>query len=836
MNGNELADVLKYPGGEWRAHEPLPKEWWKTDFPYGEALEMGYQLSPEETRKYYERRGEWPTPEKSEEEKIRAELDAFNKQITKLMYSPEFMALSEMEKYSIHNEIRTERNKITDRMEKKVQAGRVAQKQAEADVSVQRLLSAAGKGIIDEAQLVYFLEDAGWSPEKIKTMTDVVPDKLNQLDEVNLQKARREEEAAGRPFPTTEVRKLLTSFYNEEIDDLGLAAGLYGLKLPDEQVKNLTPIKMDAYKTLQAKQLAGVIDEDVEDRRVRAELKKLYPEMATKDFSYQAWQDTKIAYLNYELDVKAGKREEATDKLNDFVQRENIAFRSEQAIIGQKNWETEQQNSLNEIDRQYDLDVKELGHKIATEKKDSESRRIESVGEIRAIEYRHEENVTKLGQEQADSLRDHERAIVNDKFAQGEVLHQRGVTDKEFIQDTYEFMETMQWNKDKFSESTRQFDVREENIMERFGVTEAGVTNRFEKGLAVEIGNLNLAIRKQGWTELEDIKAGEQWWADYSLQNKTEERIATMAILTYALKVKELGLDEAKHWLETVKAEKGWYFKEKTLQLDNEKANVLFLKTMSDIANNAEKVGIEQALADANIDIAYKKLEFDYTELEQKAQAEGTGAIEISSDLSVTLGNMSPEIQNDVTRMIKTVYDDKKGFYHPSDNEMIEISEFLFGAEDENRPKDRFAVNLDKDEFIRTCTSKFNWSDEVKGWCIMTRDKEYLWQNVINAGVTKGVYISPDIEEAVSKPGWFETGVSKTLGKIGETFKNWFTFTEPTGAGVGLAPQVTKTGNISTDAEKILRTYGEEISRSDMHKYLFDIGYSESEINSLMGG
>jgi len=60
MNGNELADILKYPGGEWRAGEVLPKEWWKTNFPYGEAERMGYRLSPEETRKFYERRKREP--------------------------------------------------------------------------------------------------------------------------------------------------------------------------------------------------------------------------------------------------------------------------------------------------------------------------------------------------------------------------------------------------------------------------------------------------------------------------------------------------------------------------------------------------------------------------------------------------------------------------------------------------------------------------------------------------------------------------------------------------------------------------------------------------------
>jgi len=65
MNGNELADVLRWPKGqeyqhEWYAGQQLPKEWWKTNFPYSEAERMGYRLSPEETRRSYERRKREP--------------------------------------------------------------------------------------------------------------------------------------------------------------------------------------------------------------------------------------------------------------------------------------------------------------------------------------------------------------------------------------------------------------------------------------------------------------------------------------------------------------------------------------------------------------------------------------------------------------------------------------------------------------------------------------------------------------------------------------------------------------------------------------------------------
>jgi len=50
MNGNELANILRYGGEEWQAGQRLPEEWWKTDFPYSQAELMGYRMSPEEIR------------------------------------------------------------------------------------------------------------------------------------------------------------------------------------------------------------------------------------------------------------------------------------------------------------------------------------------------------------------------------------------------------------------------------------------------------------------------------------------------------------------------------------------------------------------------------------------------------------------------------------------------------------------------------------------------------------------------------------------------------------------------------------------------------------------
>ena len=210
--------------------------------------------------------------------------------------------------------------------------------------------------------------------------------------------------------------------------------------------------------------------------------------------------------------------------------------------------------------------------------------------------------------------------------------------------------------------------------------------------------------------------------------------------------------------------------------------------------------------------------------------------VELSSDTTTTLSNM-PEHQDSAIKAVRAAYDDKTGkFYEPSRTEYNEVSDFLFGAEeDEEREQIRFGGNLSTEDYIEQCINTFGWSDELKGWCIKNRDDLTLWNTIIAAGTANDAYIAPEIEEAISKPGLFGR-MGRTLGGIGETLTRWFTFTEPVAPGIEPTTRVTRTGDIATDAENILTQYGEEISRSDMRKYLSDMGYSEAGINSVLGG
>ena len=77
---------------------------------------------------------------------------------------------------------------------------------------------------------------------------------------------------------------------------------------------------------------------------------EINPEMSFEGWDYGKWRNAEIAYLKYEEDVKAGKREQARDDLNEFVQKENLDFKTEQATIKQQNFVTERQDKLNALE------------------------------------------------------------------------------------------------------------------------------------------------------------------------------------------------------------------------------------------------------------------------------------------------------------------------------------------------------------------------------------------------------------------------------------------------------------------------------------------------------
>ncbi len=477
-------------------------------------------------------------------------------------------------------------------------------------------------------------------------------------------------------------------------------------------------------------------------------------------------------------------------------------YKNEQASTEQQNWATERQDKLDVFEEEKKQDIRDFGAEEGQRIFDNKMTTLDYLEDVRAAEAQEKLTGDK-------DLMNYTIAGIKEEHSWVQAIHTMGTKDKELAQSAYEFIQTFDFNKTK--EETR---AREFGQTYRLDVAqETAIQDRFEKSLTKEYTDLNLQIEKLG------------------LAREIETRLAQTATFTAMMEIKKYGLAEAKQRLDGAKAAKEWIFKERYWQLDSAEAETATFKIMSDIYNDAKRVGTQQALANANIVNMENKLKLEYKKLEQKE----IPVIELSSELSTTLSNM-PEHQEYAIKTVGAAYNDKTGkFYEPSRTEINEVSDFLFGAEDEGREQIRFGVNLNTEDYVEQCLNTFGWSDGLKGWCIKNRDDPTLWNTIIATGTANDSYISPEIEETIKKTGLFGR-IGKTLGGIGETLTRWFTFTEPVAPGIEPTTRVTRTGDIATDAENILTQYGEEISRSDMRKYLSDMGYSEAGINSVLGG
>ncbi len=530
-----------------------------------------------------------------------------------------------------------------------------------------------------------------------------------------------------------------------------------------------------------------------------------YPWLRLSDKKAGLFQGALEAKRRYDLD-------EDEQVFRQTLDTGKETFKQEQATTKHQEWGTERQDKLDALEVKKEQWTLDFGAERAQELFDNEMTTLDYLEKVRAAESN--EAITK-----DRDLKNYTIAGIKEEHSWVQAIHTMGIKDKEFVQSAYEFVMNFDFNK-----------VKEETRSKEFGQTyrldvtkEAAIQDRFTKEFTLEMDRLNNKIAVD--------------WADLELRGDIEQRISTMAMLNYTRLVKELGVREAEVEIKKLSEQREWWLQGEELRLDNEEAQLKFIETMSKIANDATKVGIQQALANASMTNMSNRLQFDYAKLAQDSINKGTSPIRISPSLSVTLGNMSSEMQDEVTRWMKTVYDEDKGFYHPKPEEWEKINNFLFGKEEgETRPQERFGVNLDVDEYVRGCAGQFDWSDQMKGWCTVTRDKEFMWEKVEANGAELGVFIAPDIEEAIKKPGLLSR-IGRTLGGIGETLTRWFTFTEPVAPGIERVMKAIPTGNLETDAQNVLTERGGETPWSEILSTLTSspFNYTETEVRVIFG-
>lgn len=623
----------------------------------------------------------------------------------------------------------------------------------------------------------------------------------------------------------TEIEKILNSKDYMMLDPEGRAKVLKVLQTiqlekekPVAGVSKVTPGKAVTAKKEPAKreeprgvQLRTVGGEVIKERAGKWTEEELTPEQRIAKRTEELKRDEYYRQLAVkrerpELFVPLEEREfeykKAVEK-REFEYKEvteTREFAAEQAkeLREQFEWEEEKRIERNKLFEEKRVWTAEFGADEATRMFDEKMRLFGYRKDVKDTDRQYELDVEKFGEEKAENIKKYNLDTIAEEHSWKELLYQRGFKNIEFIETSKQFWGTLDHNKAKEEARVREAGLTYELDEKK----EAGIMERFDDTLKKEYAQLDLDIEKLG------------------LNVKTEKRIRTLAIMNVALKTEQLGLDKAIQEFEKDEAERKEWWNQKDYELKDENANRLLKETEARIIKDAKKTDLEAAIHKESIRQFDEEMELDYDKLAQKSIDEDTLAVQISPSLSVTLGNMSPEMQTDVTRMIGTVYDEKKGFYHPKPEEMEKITNFLFGREGDTRPKERFGVNLDVDEFIRACAGQFDWSDQMKGWAIITRDKEYMWKKVIARGTEIGSYISLGIEEAMEETAWYKVGLGEVVRRAGEKVKGWF------GWGEEEAPAVTDFESTKREVDALYDRTG---SMADVERFLTERGMTLDE-------
>jgi len=743
MNGNDYADILKYSGGEWRAQERLPEEWWKTDFPYGKALKMGYQLSPEEVRKRM--RSTSGTEKKTLSERL-----------ADILQSEDFKMLTPDKRVKVLADAQKLQAAIAEGKEKTGETGKaqaLMRERPELRVPLEERKFWWEK---EEARKESKFEREKWEVEQLKEKEAIEREMYAASEEKAT--AYREKIAAQE-----EARKLRNAaIYAKRRDDLAEA----------------TRLETEAAEKEEAARRLRISEIDAEGRRLTAEKKA--EEIERRDFKYKKATETR------EFEAKEAEK-----------------------LQEQLNWEEEKRIAKDEWTEEKRQWGKEFGADEATRMFDEKMRGLEYEKDVKDTDKQYELDVEKLGEEKAENIRQYNLDTIAEKHSWSESLYQRGFKNKEFMETSKEFWGTLDFNKEKEKIRATEFGM----TYELDTAEEANTMKRFKETLEKEYADLNLDIKKFG------------------LDEEKEQRIAEMAMFNFALDTKQFGLDQAIQRFEEAEANKKWYWKGEYFKIDDMKARTSYINTMARIVNDAKETDLKTAIYRESIRQFDENTKLEWKKLEKEEGVE----IKLSEELSTTLSDMSPDIQNEVTGCIKTTYDVKKGTnWFPKEKQMIELGGFLFGrGEGETRTKERLGINLSNDEFIRAVLSEYTWSDEMKGWIIRNRDNERCWRGMRATGAQLGVLISPDIEEK-TKTGWFESGLGKTVRKIGETVKGWWPFGEKETPATETTPTTTNFAEIKAQADVI---YSKNNSMAEVEEYLDSQGMTLDEYrNQLRAG
>jgi len=822
MNGNELANVLRWPKGEeyqheWYAGQQLPKEWWKTDFPYGEAERMGYRLSGQELETFRKRQGEQREPKSLSDE------------LADILRRPEVKMLDPLQRANLIETIQ------------KAQAA-IAKREEEREKHETEMLT-IGKETQLRERVQAILQSDRVPAQKVTALTMAgVP----LSDARDMVWGKRAPEAEERPAREAAPRARAAPTGEELVEGLrperrGVQFRMVGGELIKERAgiweeERLTPeqkiakreagLKEAEYYRGRALEREGVVEKE--------EIKKQKVENARKIRVINAVASAVEGTMSLPVLATILEGEGySTDIIADYIGKPLTEL--EKADLTGKKLE----NAIRFADYHRELAVKRERPEMFVP---LEERKFDE--EVRQAHEDYEKWEVERGDEQAQALLDNAIKLAQEKrdarkAEREESAEARGLAVKRAYPELFIPLEERQqwWEEDKWKEEVKEDKRRWEkdfgaeraqemfdNLMtereyfdgirqieaewkrdaEKYGDERADKMKEWRLKEWEAVNAHKKDLWDMGFKDRDFVETKAQWWADfyktkkdkkeearqfnvteerllkeeanrvrefeeklkkqykdldlevkkYGLTRDVEARIAKMALWNFVLDWQKLGHDGALLKWEEAKEEKKYWWKEKEIGLKNLQAFTSFMGAMDKIIGNAKTSDNLWELVNK---VLGDSLGEDYVGLIKVLNKEGKAQIEIPEELSVALDDLPSGQKDNVMECFKAAYNTKTGEWHiPNQSRMKNIGAFFLGEvgiEPKELKLDKLGCNLSFEEFCDKVLQEPFWSDADKGAVIRMRVDPQIAQGLLAKAKEKGVLISP---ADVTKPSLWD--------------------------------------------------------------------------------
>lgn len=900
MNGNQLADILKYSGGNWRAGQVLPREWWKTNFPYREAERMGYKMSPGEITQKYGSPGQ---AEKSVSNQIADILKSRDFMMLDPKGRAEVIKLAQEIKVAEAEEARARETHEAEMMAKGretqlqtkiqdiLQSNRVPAQKVTALTMAGVPLSDArdmvwGKGAPEEAVGKKGVETK--APEDIlktrRTLGYVLAAKAGKYSSAELTAALMGEgmtsEAAktiAEQIPAAPERPRGVRVFEE--GGRLITAPVVAPPTAAEEAR----LGVEAERgELHRKYLYAL--EDARKKEVAAQAEKTRGNIlkAMTDEAEQARLEAEARRLML-LEVDARGRELTAQKKAEEKERlqaqkeywENKRNAIKDAITTEA--EKEKEKAAAREDRIRHLDS--LYEKTKTAKEEKEQARLEKEEEKwketrKAIkEATEKDDETRRNEEEAERERDKEARELGEELADKRYKlkmekikydDEKKKIDREYqdkkdkelrdykvtiLEKTFNWMKLFDGmgfdNKDLIEivpQFLRTLDVNKKD--------EADLMSAFDVMGKVAALNEEEVVTEYERLLKEQYSSIDRQITTEGLTEEIENQVEMSAFLQFALDDKRLGHEQAIEKWKNILKTGGWYFGPAEIPFKSVKAKSVFREKMKEVIEEAKAADIIEVAGKVVGKQNQKKLEELVKESKKKKGAE----VLLPEALETAITGLNDSDSNQIIDSYKSILDTKAGAitYEPATTDREKCIAWACGVRNEGRERKDLPVNLTPGEYLIALLKEPRLTQKMRGWLIWKRFTPVLWEGMQNEAGILGHLVMSKAEETQPDGILDKIGsMTKGLLKIGEKITGWYKWgkeekketeikeSKPEGKRYFWQPKEKELREVGRDIKEDLREIVKThpgIKGKEAAMYLKEMGWSDDDIRALGGG